>query len=95
MICERCHERDATEHLSEITETSIRVGELCRACYIVERGPVSIEEVHPWMTIEQYQAIDFSPLVIEWFERTRVHGQRLPDDVQAFMERHRTPPPVE
>ena len=91
IICERCGQRDATEHLSEITETRIRAGELCHECYIVELGPVSLEETRRWMSTEPYLTIDFGLLVSEWSERARVHGQELPREVKAFIERHARP----
>jgi hypothetical protein len=94
MLCDRCREAEATQHFSEITETSIRAGELCRRCYLLELGPVPLDEARAWMTAFPPGTFDFSSPVLEWSERAQLHAQSLPQDVQTFIERHRSRPSV-
>jgi len=89
MLCERCGQAEATEHFSEISEASIQAGELCRRCYLLELGPVPIDEARAWMRALPPQTFDSSAVVLEWSERAQLHGQSLPRDIQIFIERHR------
>lgn len=89
MTCERCGSREATEHLSRITETSITVAELCRPCYIVASGPVDIEEVAAWLKLESEMGagFDWTNVAREWLDRMTLYQQVLPAEIAAFIER--------
>ena len=92
MLCERCRTCEATERLSEVIEGAIRAGHLCRACYLIELGPVDARRTRRLLEIERLlPGADFSVVARELAEQAAAHRQELPAEVLAFVERHSEP----
>ena len=96
MLCDRCHEREATIHATALAEGGVvGAAHLCEPCVRVPRR-VHPDEARAILKLEA----SGRPMPPGWFARVAAdlrrrsehHGEPLPADVQAFVARHGGPP---
>lgn len=94
MVCDRCGEREATIHLAQVVAGApVRGAHLCEPCAAAP-APPDLDDARRLVELEARGgphpgAAWFRMAAAELARRAAAHGQALPADVQAFVDRHR------
>jgi hypothetical protein len=94
MLCDRCHEREVAVRARAVSETGalLRTSARCEACARTPRR-IGDEDVRGVLALEasgRAMPAGWYALAAEDFaRRAAYHGDPIPADVQAFVDRHR------
>jgi len=99
MLCERCKQREATVHLQAVSDgggPALGQGALCVPCAGIPRR-VGDADVRGVLALEASGRVMpagwFARVATDIVRRATYHGDAIPPDVQAFVDRHRSAAP--